>query len=118
MNKQWAKVFIAAVFEVLWVIGLAHADHFLEWTVTVIAIIISNYLLLNVSAYLPAGTVYSVFVGLGTFGAVVSEVLFFGESIQPIKIFLITVLMAGVIGLKFVTDEEKRQEQLGKEVES
>ena len=110
MNIQWLKVLVAAVFEVLWVIGLAHAEGYLEWTGTVIAIIVSNYLLIDASKYLPAGTVYSVFVGLGTCGAVISEILFFDEPFQIIKILLIALLMVGVIGLKLVTDEEERRE--------
>ncbi|NLY80653.1 MAG: multidrug efflux SMR transporter [Lysinibacillus sp.] len=112
MNKHWVKVLVAAFFEVIWVIGLAHAGGFLEWTVTVVAIIISNYLLINASSYLPAGTVYSVFVGLGTFGAVMSEILFFGEPFHLVKILLILLLMGGVIGLKLVTDEEVAREEV------
>lgn len=34
MNKDWVKVFIAAFFEVFWVIGLKHADNFWTWTGT------------------------------------------------------------------------------------
>ena len=46
MNTNWIKVFIAAFFEVFWVIGLKHADDFWTWTGTVIAIIISFYLMI------------------------------------------------------------------------
>ena len=41
MNKEWIKVFVAAFFEVFWVIGLKHANDFLTWTGTAIAIFIS-----------------------------------------------------------------------------
>lgn len=108
MNKQWMKVYVAALFEVLWVIGLAHAGTFLEWLGTIIAIILSNYLLINASQYLPAGTVYSVFVGLGSIGAVISEIVFFSEPFHLLKILFILLIIAGVIGLKLVTDEEKK----------
>ena len=46
MNTNWIKVFIAAFFEVFWVIGLKHADDFWTWTGTVISIIISFYLMI------------------------------------------------------------------------
>ena len=75
------KVFIAAFFEVLWVIGLKHADNFWTWTGTIIAIIISFYLMIMAGRKLPVGTVYAVFVGLGTAGTVLSEILFFDEPI-------------------------------------
>lgn len=107
MNKEWMKVFIAAFFEVFWVIGLKHADSFWEWSGTLLCIAVSFYLMIMAGKGLPVGTVYAVFVGLGTAGTVLSEVLFFGEPINALKLVLIVVLLAGVIGLKLVTVEEK-----------
>lgn len=112
MNKDWIKVFVAAFFEVLWVIGLKHANSFWTWGGTVIAIIISFYVMIMAGKKLPVGTVYAVFVGLGTAGTILSEVLFFGEPFKLAKILLILLLLAGVIGLKLVT---KDQEQEGAE---
>lgn len=109
MNIHWLKVVVAAFFEVLWVIGLAHADTIWLWILTVVAIVITNYLLIASAQNLPAGTVYAVFVGLGAAGAVISEILFFGEPFKLVKILLIVLLLAGVIGLKMVTDEEERK---------
>ena len=106
MNKNWIKVLIAAFFEVFWVIGLTHAYDFLTWTGTIIAIIVSNYLMITAAQVLPAGTVYAIFVGLGTAGTVISEILFFGEPFNWAKIILIVILLAGVIGLKLVTDDK------------
>src|SRR5690625_1046452 len=106
MSKNWIKLFIAAFLEVFWVIGLAHDYDFWTWTGTVIFIIVSNYLMITVAQVLPAGTVYTVFVGLGAGGTVIAEVLFFGEPFRWAKIFLIAVLLSGVIGLKLVTDNE------------
>lgn len=107
MNKDWMKLIVAALFEVFWVIGLAHAYDFWTWTGTVIAIIISNYLLIKAAEVLPAGTVYAVFVGLGTAGTVITEILFFGEPFKLAKILLIVLLLFGVISLKMVTDDQR-----------
>lgn len=106
MNIHWLKVFIGAFFEVCWVIGLKHANGLLEWIGTIIAIIISFYLLIMSGKKLPVGTSYAVFVGLGTAGTVVSEILFFDEPFDLMKIILIAILLGGVIGLKLVTDEQ------------
>ncbi|MEH7380944.1 SMR family transporter [Bacillus sp. JJ1533] len=106
MSKNWIKVFVAAVLEVFWVIGLTHSYDFWTWTGTVIAIIISNYLMITAAQVLPAGTVYAIFVGLGTGGTVIADILFFGEPFKWTKILLIILLLAGVIGLKLVTDEK------------
>ncbi|QUW20504.1 multidrug efflux SMR transporter [Sporosarcina sp. Marseille-Q4063] len=105
MNNDWIKVFIAAFFEVFWVIGLKHANDFWTWAGTAIAIFISFYLMIMAGRKLPVGTVYAVFVGLGTAGTVFSEILFFEEPFKVEKVLLILVLLAGVIGLKLVTTD-------------
>jgi paired small multidrug resistance pump len=105
MNKHWVNVFVAAFFEVFWVIGLKHADDFWTWSGTVISIIISFYGLIMAGRKLPVGTVYAVFVGLGTAGTVISEIIFFGEPFKISKILLILLLLTGVIGLKLVTKD-------------
>jgi len=106
LNKKWVQVVIAAFFEVGWVIGLKHATSELEWGLTVVAIIVSFYLMINASSKLPVGTVYAVFVGLGTVGTVFADILLFGQPIVPLKMILIILLLAGVIGLKVLTPTE------------
>lgn len=108
MNKIWLSVVIAACFEVGWVIGLKHADNAGEWGGTVIAIIISFYLLIMAGRDLAVGTVYAVFVGLGTAGTVLAEILLFAAPVVPAKLALIALLLSGVISLKMLS---KRQEQ-------
>ncbi|CQR46768.1 Multidrug resistance protein YkkC [Paraliobacillus sp. PM-2] len=109
MNKNWMKVVIAAFFEVFWVIGLKHADDFWSWIGTIISIIVSFYLMIMAGKQLPVGTVYAVFVGLGTAGTVLSEIIFFGEPFIMSKILLIILLLAGVIGLKMVTKDSSER---------
>ena len=111
MNKDWIKVFIAAFFEVFWVIGLKHAHDFLTWAGTVVAILISFYVMIMAGRKLPVGTVYAVFVGLGTAGTVFSEILFFGEPFKVGKALLILILLAGVMGLKLVTKDTNKDDQ-------
>ncbi|KGE18688.1 DMT family transporter [Paenibacillus wynnii] len=105
-NLSWAKVFGAAFFEVVWVIGLKHASTFLEWAVTIIAILISFYVLISAGRKLPVGTVYSVFVGLGTAGTFLAEIILFDKPFNLIKLALVLVLLTGVVGLKQVTMEK------------
>ncbi|WP_339269649.1 multidrug efflux SMR transporter [Paenibacillus sp. FSL R5-0470] len=104
-NSEWLKVVGAAVFEVMWVIGLKHASTMWEWLITVVAIIISFYVMISASTKLPVGTVYSVFVGLGTAGTVVADMVLFGEPFKLMKLVLVVILLGGVIGLKMVTKE-------------
>ncbi|WP_028783630.1 DMT family transporter [Thalassobacillus devorans] len=109
MSGTWLKVVLAAVFEVGWVIGLKHAGSALEWTATVIAMVVSFYYLVTAGRTLPVGTVYAVFVGLGTAGTVLSEILFFGVPFQLEKILWIGLLLVGIAGLKMVTENGAKQ---------
>ena len=108
MYSSWMKVFIGAVFEVGWVIGLKHAQSVLEWSATIICIIISFYLLIKAGENLPVGTVYAVFVGLGTTGTILADIVLFGEALKVETFLLIILLLAGIIGLKLVTPAEKQ----------
>ena len=109
MNRHWIKVLVAAFLEVFWVIGLSHSYDFWTWTGTIITLIISNYLMITAGQVLPAGTVYAIFVGLGTAGTIISEILFFGEPFKWGKILLILLLLIGVMGLKLVTDNKSEK---------
>lgn len=111
MNKYWMMVFSAGIVEVAWVSGLKHASNFWEWGGTIFAIVISFYLMIYTTRYLPIGTVYAVFTGLGTAGTVIAEIVLFNEPINLAKILLMLVLLIGVIGLKMVTDEATNQEE-------
>lgn len=107
MDKKWLQVVIASIFEVGWVVGIKYATTVFNWSLTVIAIIVSFYLMINASNKLPVGTVYAVFVGLGTVGTVVADIIFFGQPVVLIKIVLILVLLVGVVGLKVLTPKEE-----------
>jgi len=112
-NLSWTVVVISAFFEIIWVIGLKHADNWWTWAATVIAIAISFTGMIWAGRVLPVGTVYAVFVGLGAAGVVCSEILFFDEPMQLSKLILIGVLLVGVIGLKIVTDDKEQKGEEG-----
>lgn len=103
---KWGNVLIAAVFEVGWVMGLKYAGSILEWSATIVCIVVSFYLLLKATTVLPVGTLYAVFTGLGTAGTVIVGMVM-GEPVQLVKLLLIMVLLIGVLGLKLTTGEKK-----------
>nr|WP_263314400.1 multidrug efflux SMR transporter [Mammaliicoccus sp. Marseille-Q6498] len=103
---NWVKIVIGAIFEVMWVVGLTHSNNVVEWMVTIVAIVVSFYLLINASKQLPVGTSYAVYVGLGATGVTIVDFVFFGEPVVIGKVILIITLIIGVVGLKMVTKEE------------
>ena len=115
MNKYWVKVFVAACFEVFWVIGLKHADDVWTWAGTAIAIYVSFYGLIMAGKHLPVGSVYAVFVGLGTAGTVLADILWFGEPFKWNKLLLIFLLLIGVMGLQLTSAKSEARTVKGRQ---
>ncbi|MNC66140.1 Multidrug resistance protein YkkC [compost metagenome] len=88
---------------------MKHAESPVEIAGTVIAIILSFYLMIRASRALPVGTVYAVFVGLGTAGTVVAELVLFQAPANLLKILLIAFLLAGVTGLKLLSPKPEKE---------
>jgi quaternary ammonium compound-resistance protein SugE len=100
----WALLVIAGLLEAAWAIGLKYAQGFTKlWPsiFTLIGIIASMYLLAVAARTLPIGTAYAVWVGIGTFGAIVLGIVFLGESVSPARIFFLAMLLIAIVGLKF-----------------
>jgi paired small multidrug resistance pump len=107
----WFVTAAAALFEIGWATGLKYAHDGLTWTLTIAAILVSFTGLLMASTRLPTATVYAVFVGLGTLGTVIVDMIFFDAGINAGVVFFVVMLLVGVIGLKFVTDANGKEEQ-------
>ena len=111
MKAGWWMVGGAAIFEVMWVIGLKYASTWPMWVVTIIAIIVSFYYMVRAGETVPVGTVYTVFVGLGTVGTTAVDMIVFGEPFQVAKILFMGLLLTGVIGLTLIKDDEEEKER-------
>lgn len=51
---------------------------------------------------IPLGTAYAVWTGLGAAGAVLSGILFFGESSDWKRLLFLIAIIAGAIGLRIL----------------
>ena len=108
---HWLCVFVATIFEIMWVIGLKHSDSMMGWIGTGAAIVMTFVLLTIANKKLPISTTYTVFTGIGTAGTVVSGMLFFGEALSLIKGAFLVSLCLGVVGLKMVTKEPMAEKE-------
>lgn len=102
-QSAWIILFIAGVIEIGWAIGLKYTEGFsrlVPSVLTISAMVLSMYLLSIAARYLPIGTAYAVWVGIGAFGAVVLGMMLFGESRDPVRLICLALIMIGVIGLK------------------
>ncbi len=102
----WASLFVAGLFEIGWAIGLKYTDGFSKlWpTVWTVASMIVSFLFLEYALRtLPVGTAYAIWVGIGAVGTAILGMWLFNESRDIARILCLMLIVAGVIGLKFVT---------------
>jgi quaternary ammonium compound-resistance protein SugE len=102
----WISLFIAGLFEIGWAIGLKYTDGFSKlwpsvWTVA--AMIVSLIFLEYALRTLPVGTAYAIWVGIGAVGTAIMGMWLFNESRELARIVCLLLIVAGVVGLKFVT---------------
>lgn len=99
----WIILVIAGLFEVGWAIGLKYTEGFSRFwpTVgTVVAMVISLWLLGIAMKSLPVGTAYSVWVGVGAAGTVALGIVLLGEPANPARLVSVALIICGIVGLK------------------
>ncbi|SFE03667.1 quaternary ammonium compound efflux SMR transporter SugE [Nitrosomonas sp. Nm166] len=104
----WVILVTAGLFEVVWAIGLKYTEGFTRlWPTlgTILAIIISLWLLGIAMKSLPVGTAYSIWVGVGAVGTVILGIVLFDEPANAARLVSIALIIAGVIGLKLATPD-------------
>ena len=106
----WLILAIAGLFEVGWAIGLKYTDGFTRlWPTvwTVLSMIFSLWLLGLAMKSLPVGTAYAAWVGVGAFGTVLLGILLFGEPANLGRLISVSLIIAGIVGLKLATPTEQ-----------
>lgn len=107
-NLAWGLIILGGIVECFWASGLKYADNLLLYTLTGIGILFSfAAMALAIKSDIEIGVAYSVFVGIGTVGIALAEILVFGEPFSLLKIVLILLLLIGVVGLKLATSEKE-----------
>jgi quaternary ammonium compound-resistance protein SugE len=101
---SWLVLLVAGLFEVGWAVGLKAAQGRL-WVLaaTGAAMVASVTLLYVAMRNLPLGTAYAVWTGIGAVGTVMVGILMFGEAASAVRLACIGLILAGILGLKFVT---------------
>jgi len=104
---SWVYLGIAGMLEIAFAFGMKWSEGFtrpLPGALTAAAGIASIYLLSISLRTLPIGTAYAVWTGIGAVGTALIGMLFLGDSIAPARLLCIAIIVAGVIGLKVVSD--------------
>ena len=99
----WLMLLAAGVLDVLWALSMKYADGYtrLGWSALSLALLAAFVWLLGRSlSVLPVGTAYAVWTGIGAVGTVVAGALLFGESLGPLRLAGVALVLAGIVLLK------------------
>lgn len=102
----WVILVVAGLFEVGWAIGMKYTEGFSRlWPTiwTVLAMIISVWLLGIAMKSLPVGTAYSVWVGVGAIGTVILGIALLGDPVNAARLISVALIVAGIVGLRLAT---------------
>jgi quaternary ammonium compound-resistance protein SugE len=102
----WLALLLAGLLEIGWALGLKYSDgltRFWPSVGTVAAIALSFGLLGLALKSVPFGTAYAVWTGIGAAGSMIIGMLLFGESADLMRVACLTLIIAGMVGLKLAT---------------
>jgi quaternary ammonium compound-resistance protein SugE len=103
----WFYLLIAGVLEIGFTTALRYSEGFTKLVPTAIVLILAVacfYLVARSTETIPLGTAYAVWGAFGSVGTVLVGIYAFQEPIEVPRLVLIGVIIAAVVGLKFVSE--------------
>ena len=100
----WVQLIIAGLFEVVWATSLKYSEGFtriMPSIITFAGMLVSFYFLSQATKYLPLGTAYAIWTGIGAVGSVILGMAIFGEPVTLVRIIFLLCIITGIMGLKF-----------------
>lgn len=100
---EWIFLVIAGGLEVFWSTCMKYSEGFtdLKFSIlTVVGMIFSFLFLSQATKSLPLGAAYAVWTGIGALGAVIVGIVLFKEPVTAARIFFVSLLLIGIVGLK------------------
>ncbi len=105
MNYAWFILVLAGLFEMGWPLGFKLSqvtEHKVLWIIfAVVSMALSGYFLWLAQKQIPIGTAYAVWTGIGAVGTFVIGIIFFKDPANLLRILSASLIIIGVIGLKF-----------------
>jgi quaternary ammonium compound-resistance protein SugE len=104
MTTGWLILGLAVITEIIWALSLKFVQgNSLRWLVAFpVALSFVNMWLLSLTMrYLPTGTAYAVWTGLGVVGVSLGGMIWYGDPVSVTRIVLLAIIVCCVVGLKF-----------------
>lgn len=102
-SLAWFALVTAGLLDVAWAVSMKYAEGYtrLGWSIVSLLLLAAFVFLLGRALQaLPVGTAYAVWTGIGAVGTVVMGVFLFGETLNPVRLGGIALVLAGIVALK------------------
>lgn len=99
----WLYLMLAAGFEVGFTTALRLSENFKNLPAVLgflVCVALSLFFLELAERYIPLGTAYAIWTGIGAVGTVLIGIIWFGEPATLVRALLITGIVGCAIGLK------------------
>ena len=104
----WTMLVVAGLLEIAFALSMKSSMGFTRLMPSLVTVGagLSSVVLLSLSLRsLPVGTGYAVWTGIGAAGTAIFGMALLGDSMGPMRILCILLILAGVIGLKLVSGQ-------------
>lgn len=101
----WLTLLVAGLLEVAFAASLKPSEGFSRLGPSIAAIVFGTAAVVTLTRTLntiPVGTAYAVFTGIGAVGTILVGILAYDEPASLSRIACLTLVLAGVVGLRFV----------------
>ncbi|HZX77452.1 multidrug efflux SMR transporter [Lysobacter sp.] len=101
----WILLVGAGLLEVVWAIALKQSEGFSRLAPSVVGIVaaVTSFVMLAIALrWLPVGTAYAVWVGIGAAGVALAGIVALGDSASAARLGCVALIVAGVVGLKLI----------------
>ena len=105
---SWIFLSIAGLLEIIWAYFLKLSDGLTKLNYSIISIIcmlLSFYFLSLATKTLPIGVSYAIWTGIGVIGTSIIGIIVFKEVVSMPKIIFATLIIIGIIGLRFFSEK-------------
>ena len=102
----WFYLIVAGLFEVGFTTSLKLSQNFTHkgWAALfLVSITLSFYFLNRAIQYIPIGTAYAVWTGIGAVGTVLVGIVLFREPTDIWRMLFLSLLIGSLLGLKLVS---------------
>ena len=110
-TRAWIMLLLAGVFEIGYALSVGGSKAFtlLNWSISAgIFFLLTLYALSVALKKIDVGIGYAVWAGIGAVGAAIFGSVLFGQTLAPIQVFWLAVIIVGVVWLK-LADSAKLQ---------